>query len=247
MITIKLIFSLIIFVIALLAGLIPLWRNASHLFFKKSEALVSGIFLGTAFFHLLPDANVLLHTGLSQHAFSLPYLLAAMSFLIFWGIGNLNKLKIGSDNLLPWLIFIILSFHSIIAGLTLGLIHVSSMLWILFIAVIAHKAFDSFALLIILNRYHFNHRHIAWIITLFSLMTPFGIYLGSVTFKLLNTTMGDLVTGYFNAIAAGSFIYVGFTEGLLYQWIMKKVTVTRIEIFLMLMGFSIMAFLSLWV
>lgn len=237
MIYTKLFFSITIFIITFAIGLLPFIRNSSFSFFKKSEALVSGIFLGTAFFHLLPDASNILTLSHSQHAVILPIILTILSFLFFFAMSNIAGM-IKQPLLRPWLIFFVLSFHSIIAGLALGLIHSAHILWLLFIPIIVHKAFDSFALLVVLKKYQLNNKLIIGTIFIFALLTPLAILLGSMTFHSLTNLTANMMTGYFTAILAGSFIYIGFTEGVLYK--------ISIDMGLLLLGVIMMAILSTW-
>ena len=245
----KLIFSLSIFFIASLAGILPLYLNVNRLFFKKSEVFVCGIFLGAAIFHLLPNAIQLFHLSQYSHGLILGYGLMFISILLFWGLTYLGQFKWYSlkNSILPWLIFCILSFHSIISGLALGLVHQSNTLIILFVAIIAHKAFDSFALLIVLNKYNVTFKKVFGLIALFSLMTPLGIYIGSVTFHALNTTTANFMTACFSAFAAGSFIYIAISESLLQQWLRQQAKITFSELSLILFGFGSMALLAIWI
>jgi zinc transporter 1/2/3 len=113
------------------------------------------------------------------------------------------------------------------------------------VAIIAHKSSESFALAVILNQARVPFKHMFAIITIFALMTPLGIAVGTSMSIYLHTEMGRLITAAFNAFAAGTFLYMStlhhinhhknshYGEGL---W----------EFFALVIGLSVMAGIAVW-
>tara|TARA_Y100000815_G_C13327054_1_gene494553 strand:- start:285 stop:947 length:663 start_codon:yes stop_codon:yes gene_type:complete len=219
----------------------------NHLFFKKSEAFVCGIFLGAAFFHLLPDATHLFQLTQRPYSHTATIFIMSSSLVLFAGFTQIGKTYQLNKRLFPWFIFGILTFHSIITGLALGFVHVTNMLYILFFAIVAHKAFDSFTLLIILKKYQFTFKRIFYLLTFFSLMTPLGILLGAFAFHSLNGIAANMLTAAFSAFAAGSFIYIATAEGPIIPWILHPKTLPISELIFLILGLSCMAILAFWV
>jgi len=242
MFQLKIIFCATLFFFSILIGLTLLVKKHANLWLEKAEAITSGIFLGMAIFHLIPDAlQTLSYTTIS--------LLTSCSFIIFLSIAMLGKriALVNKQTLFPWIIFLLLSIHSFIAGIALGLTHVVTTLWLLFIAIMAHKAFDVFAVVIALLKYHFTRSNVIVITLLFALMTPLGIIFGATTYHLLNDNAALIVTGVFDAIAAGSFLYIGFAEGKMARWIFNREMTQAMDFLFILLGFMAMGLLALWV
>lgn len=111
-------------------------------------------------------------------------------------------------------LFFGLSFHSLLAGLSLGILTDKSTALSVFAAIIAHKSVAAFALGASLHRARMSsgralsHTQIAAIILTFSLVTPIGVMLGTVAGSLADTRAAAGLT----AAAAGTFLYVGLLE-----------------------------------
>lgn len=113
------------------------------------------------------------------------------------------------DFLVAIVIFVGLSFHSIMEGLAIGAS--SKPVWDILIAIVAHKGLAAFAL----GQELLHHRVVApvrfrFCIVLFSLMTPLGIAIGAT---ILDQGKGEtLLSGVCSALAAGTFLYVTMME-----------------------------------
>src|SRR5688572_20404177 len=99
----KSIAALLIFLTSLLACIYPLRTRAlpkHHLPLELADAFASGIFLGAALFHMLPDAAYSLQNIYPQFQYPLSELLCALGFLLLLFFERLSELS-QQRNLLP--------------------------------------------------------------------------------------------------------------------------------------------------
>jgi len=144
----------------------------------------------------------------------------------------------------PFVLTLVLSIHSIIAGATLGLEKsiVSSI--VIFIAIISHKGCAAFALGVSLREADFSRPRMVGVITLFSCMTPLGIILGSIFSTILKGKAAYALEAVFDGLAAGTFLYIAILD------IMVEVFDRKPDrwanYFLMILGFALMAVIAIW-
>jgi zinc transporter 1/2/3 len=111
-------------------------------------------------------------------------------------------------------LFLGLSFHSLLAGLSLGILTDKSTVLSVFAAIVAHKSVAAFALGVSLLRARtssgraLTRTQVAASIVAFSLVTPTGVMLGTAAGKIADTRAAAGMT----AAAAGTFLYVGLME-----------------------------------
>ena len=82
--TLKIIFAFATFLVILIAGWYPFKKRIdtdSHIDFPVGETLATGVFLGAALLHMLPEANDLFHE--MGYQFPLAYLISGAVFLFF--------------------------------------------------------------------------------------------------------------------------------------------------------------------
>lgn len=248
LITFQLMAALLLFIVAMAAGLLPMRFNHNHTKHRQfTDSITNGIFLGAAIFHMLPDAQ----RGFSEIGLNhYPYAL----LLCFSGIILLQLIKYiavyfnqGLDNsrLTGLIILMVLCLHSLIEGATLGINTLLVNAFVIFIAIIAHKSCDSFALASTLKRYPIHQAHL-FIITAYSLMTPLGIAIASNIISILSNHSGILVESTLNAIAAGTFIYIGALDAIVQQIKVKNLKQNLIDFVILLGGMSIMALFAIW-
>lgn len=220
--SIKFLVSLIILCIALIFGFFPILIRANGLTKKilsYGESFAGGIFLGAGLIHLLSDAQSELHTVFSS-TYPLAFVICAFTILTLRMIeeGTIKLLVCHNEackhpHLQPWLAYllaILLSIHSVIAGVALGAETTLSAFIIIFVAIIAHKGSAAFALGISMRKQGLIKNTMLKLMLLFSLMTPIGITFGSLFARGLAENSSQLIAGIFNAIAAGTFIYIAF-------------------------------------
>lgn len=212
------------------------------------EAFASGIFLGAAFLHLLPEAVHYFHEIYPLEHFPIAELVSIASFLLLLFLERIS-LAFSHHHYrksVPIILALILIIHSLAEGAALGLGQTFSEMFMLFIAIIAHKASEGFAFCVVMLRHQFSFKHIALIIFLFSWMTPLGIGLGSFVQHLSIAHAGALTAALFNAFAAGTFLYISTLHHIQFHKHTDECP-TIVPFFFLVLGVLIMALLALWV
>ncbi len=222
LLSIKVIAALAILGIGILGGLIPLIasrRQAGRRFLSLGNALAGGIFLGAGFIHLLPEAAEALEEVVE---YPLAALLAALGVGILLLIDRVvfeTTRAQGMDQaggprqpIYPVVLLVVLSIHSIIAGIALGLEPEVAASVLVMLGILFHKGSASFALMVSAQSAGADRARLRAILTVFVLMTPFGIMLGTVASNMLEGEAAALIKGSFNALAAGTFIYVAILD-----------------------------------
>ena len=223
LLTFKLLSAAAIFAIAVIGGLIPLYaarHENSRRFFSLGNAFAGGLFLGVGFIHLLPEGIEKLE-GVTHYP--LAALLAALGFVALLLIDRViygeHHVAGHSENgesycIYPYVLLVLLSIHSVIAGISLGIESHFSGLAIILLGILCHKGSAAFALMISALRAGIEKRRHGPILAVFVSMTPLGILAGMAAAMSLEDggTVTTLIEGSFNAIAAGTFIYVAIID-----------------------------------
>ncbi len=249
--TFKLISMAVIFLTGLGGGVAPLrieHSKSSAKIFSLSNLFAGGIFLSAGFVHMLGDAN----SNLDPLNFAFPIVpglcIAAILLILFLERVVLTGDDIGEQakgkDFAPYMLVIILSVHSIIAGISLGAETSLSDTIIIFIAIIAHKGSAAFALGVSMARAQFPAAKLRKIIALFSLSTPLGILLGSVISQWLTGQSVVIFEGVFDSLAAGTFIYVATFEIIAEEFENRENRWGKFG--LLFIGAAFMAMLALW-
>lgn len=250
LITFKILAAGIIFIISLLAGLLPMQIGHNHSGSRHiTDSITNGIFLGAAIFHMLPDAQAGFNElGLSRYPYAILLCILGLIFLqvvkyltLYFGKPT-NTSKINGT-----IILIILCIHSIIEGATLGINTTIANAFVIFIAIVAHKSCDSFALANTLKRYRILPNYNLLIILIYALMTPFGIALASAIIELLTSTSCVMAESILNALAAGTFIYIGALDALIQQFKVKRLQQNVIDFLSVFLGIGLMGLLAIWI
>lgn len=188
------------------------------LFFKKNKWQVRliygdyfsrGLFLGAGMVHLLPEAASEWWQFNTPIAYPWVFVCAALTIYFFNMLESLFKdMEEKMHTYLVFFLFIILSIHSFLEGWALGLNTAPHVISILFIAIFFHKAADTFVLGNQLNKTKIIFRFQHLLILALAFMSPLGILLGDMFHYYLATQANNLTCIIFNAIAAGSFLYL---------------------------------------
>jgi len=120
---------------------------------------------------------------------------------------EIDDSKKAENTLTPYILLLALSLHGIFEGIALGVINNNSECIILFIAIIAHKWAESFALGISFYNAHIQTKMFIEMLTIFTFFTPVGILIGMYFSK-----SGLLIEGIMLSISSGTFIYVSTSE-----------------------------------
>lgn len=249
--TYKALAALIIFISTLLAVIYPIkarTRPQHHRFMDLGDAFASGIFLGAALFHMLPDAihDFQATLGDSHYPWAEFFCAAGFILLLFLERLSLNSSRLKSQLTVPYLAAITLIIHSLIEGAALGVNTELATALIIFLAIFVHKASESFALSMTLCRgNHIPTTQLYWIIGIFSLMTPIGIFLGSSIASNMQFTQGQLVGAGFNAFAAGTFLYMSTLHHIHHHQRIHEAE-GMLEFVCLLIGLCLMGVIVIW-
>lgn len=248
LITYKILAATLIFIISLAAVIYPLKIRAhpthNH-FLELADAFASGIFLGAALFHMLPDSIQYFSQALSTIHYPLAELFCAGGFLLLVFFERLSGNSTDHHDSIPYVIAIIIIVHSLIEGTVLGINTAFAAADIIFVAIIAHKSSESFALAVILNRTQFSFKKIITLVAIFSFMTPLGIAIGTTMTLYMNSKSGQLATAIFNAFAAGTFLYMSTLHHINHHQRSHQGE-GLLEFFALVMGLAVMGAIAVW-
>ena len=228
----SLIVIIIVFICGCIGGLLPFLLQR----FKKTQngllygdAFARGIFLGAGLIHLLPEAVKNLNQTLPTIDYPLAFLICSASifFIQFLEQGLQRVFQINKAQPHVWvsyLLLILLSVHSIIEGVALGIATQIGIFLTITVAIIAHKSTAAFALANNMQKNNVPTKQAVQLILLFSIMTPAGIIFGNIINLCLHTQIGNILQGVFNAIAAGTFIYIAIFSQLEHEGIKGNIS-----------------------
>jgi zinc transporter ZupT len=268
----KLIFASSILTVIMVAGWYPFkkrLKTGHHHDFVIGETLATGVFLGAALMHMLPEANTLF-TKMGYH-YPYAFIITGTVFLFFLWFehlgtvlynqskhthhehqlghshhhGSSTKNLTGNNHpafaILAWAM---LSLHSLILGTALGLNHNSSIVIMLFLAIITHKWAESFAIAIQLNKSTLSLKKAVIFFISFALMTPVGIFIGWYFGSGVETN--SLADPILIAASAGTFFYLGTLHGL-EQCVMVERCCNLRDFSFVIIGFLLMASVASYV
>lgn len=215
--SLKLFFAFSILFVILLAGWYPfkkrLYQDA-HFDFPLGETLATGVFLGAALLHMLPESHAMFAEMGYHYPFA--YIITGLIFLLFLWFEHLGKELYHHHDathpafaILAWLM---LSFHSLVLATALGFSHEYPIVIMLFLAIITHKWAESFAIAVQLNKSSLKTNTSILLFIVFALMTPLGIFIGWYFEQGVETH--SLFDPMLIAISAGTFLYLGTLHGL---------------------------------
>ncbi len=248
----KVLAALLIFVSSLITVIYPLRK---HLALHHSESLelgeafASGIFLGIAFFHMLPASINSFHHLFRNIHYPLAELICIIGFISLLFLERLSLLTNNTHRKLsgiPTILTLMLVIHSLIEGTALGINDTFSQAFMIFIAIIAHKGSASFALCITLIRHQISLSKILAIVLFFSLMTPLGIFLGTTLNSLSYLTGGQLLAAIFNAFATGSFFYMSTLHHVQFHKRAAEGSQGLWEFIFLVIGLILMGLVAVW-
>lgn len=242
--------AIFIFLASATCALYPLSKKAG---FKQresihlGEALASGIFLGAALLHMLPEAIKIFDGLYGKTAYPIAEAICAFGFLLLLFLERLSSARVipNHHHSIPYVLAIVLIIHALTEGAALGIGSTLSETIMLFIAIIAHKGSESFALCITLLRHQFSQQRIITVILLFSCMTPLGIGLGTAIHLFTFARSGELIAGIFNAFAAGTFLYISTLHHIHFHQHTKE-TQGLLEFGCLAAGLLVMSFIAIW-
>ncbi len=220
LLAVKIVAALLILAVGIAGGIIPVLaarQHGSHRFLSLGNSLAGGIFLGVGFIHLLPEASEAFE---ETFEYPLAPLLAAVGVgllllidrVLFEAYTRPGQNKGTRQPIYPLVLLVVLSIHSIIAGTALGLEAEVATSVLVMLGILFHKGSAAFALMVSAHTSGADRRSLQTVLTIFVVMTPLGIVLGTVASNLLAGQAALLIEGAFNALAAGTFIYIAILD-----------------------------------
>jgi solute carrier family 39 (zinc transporter), member 1/2/3 len=251
---IKLFSLFIIFITGLITGLAPLRLSTSEKRKRQltwGNAFAGGIFLGAGLLHMLPDAFENFKIVAGGIDFPFPALICGLGFLlvlllekaVLKGSEDVGKMS-GKRTFYPFLLCLVLSVHSIIAGTSLGLETAKISVTAIFIAIIVHKGAAAFALGVSLKDSDIPSSRFKAIIVFFATMTPLGVVLGTIFTALFSGRTIIFFEAIFDSLAAGTFIYVAVVD--IIEEVFEHSQDRWIKSLLLWTGFGLMALIAIW-
>jgi len=215
------------------------------------NAFAGGVFLGAGLIHMLPDANEKFNLLAKASGYPLAALLCGCGFLL---VLFLEKALVGekalglmtkSRTVYPYILFLALSVHSIIAGLSLGLEKTLISSAVIFVAIMAHKSSGAFALGVSLKNESVSPNRLVWTVAFFSCMTPLGIMLGAAFSASASNVAAVGAEAVFDALAAGTFLYVAAID--IIEEVFEEDNDRVGKFMLITAAFGLMALIAVWV
>lgn len=210
----NILFAFALWIIVIISGILPFVKKKKqthHHDFSYGETIATGIFLGAALMHIMPESNALFVQQGIQYPIS--YLLAGLTFLFFLWLEHLGKELYHNQitqHAFIGVAWAMLSAHSFFEGSALGLASDLSVVVVLFIAIVSHKWAEGFAMAVQLVKSNSTMKTSLILFFLYACMTPMGILLG----YHFHSPEGNLYSPICMAISAGTFLYFGTLHGL---------------------------------
>lgn len=232
-----LVYISIIFAAAFVGGLVALFRRWTDELLHMFVSFGAGIFIGTVFLYLLPEAFSREYTSSAALFVLLGFMLIFFveKFLFVRGTGgyDYNHMVISITAMVG------LSLHSLIAGLGLAVSsHYPRLGSLIFISILAHKTTAAFSLTSLFLLAKISPKKSLSLLVLFSLMTPAGALL----FAPLVPEQNNIVLALLMGLTAGTFLYV--TVGELLPEVFHTVRNRWIKLLLLILGIIIMGVLG---
>ena len=254
--TLKVLAALFIFLIGLLGALIArrmMTGDTTRPAIGIANCFAGGVFLAAGLIHVLPDSQDDLATACPSLDYPLFGLLACGSLaamIVIDQIGHSAMRRRGRSDQIrtsaisAGVLFLILSIHSIITGISLGIEPAGVAAMALLLAVLAHKGTAAFALGLKVREVTPGGSMYIRQMVGFALTTPLGVLIGLYLMLQLPESDSALFEGIFDAIAAGTFLYVAVFEILADEF--KEAQQVTWKSIAMGAGIALMAVVAIW-
>lgn len=249
----KYFFAILIFCLTSLFGYFAMYFSGKTSLEKKfinkpwlssAESLAIGIFLGAGSLHLLPDSQ----NGFERLGYHFPFafLLAMSCFIFLLGIEQYSSsLKYHYQNFHNKLVIftaLVLCIHSFLEGSAVGVSQEWATTSLIMLAILAHKGAAAFALSMQLIKTEMAKIKKIFSFYIFAIATPLGIVVGV---ELIGLSHSGITVPIFNALASGTFLYLGCMHGFEKNPLISHCRQPT-EFIAMVLGFSLMAVLAIW-
>jgi len=203
-----------IFATGLIGGALALRQGAraggtTSPFTRLASAGAAGVFLGAGFIHMLGDSADHFDRMLPDIDFPIAFAVAAIGFVAVLAIERvLFRAPSAAEGPYAYILILVLGFHSLLAGIALGVEDTALVGLAIAIAIVAHKGAAAFALAISFVKAGMPRRRAWGLLVTFCCITPAGIGLGMLIGNVLDHGTGEIVEAVFDALAAGTFLYI---------------------------------------
>jgi len=189
------------------------------------NAFAAGVFLAAGLVHMLPDADRA--WSALGYRYPMAFLAAGLGFVLMLLVEHVlppehaheevhapsgerfaQIITRHHDALGAYAVLTALSIHSLLAGLVLGAETDLSRALVIWMAVLAHKWAEGFALGVSLARSEIASNQARRLVALFALATPAGGLVGAILGASVGGRLGQVLEASFVSVAAGTFVYV---------------------------------------
>ena len=214
----------------------------------SANAMAGGFLLGAGLFHFLPDAHRLFEVVYPNNVIPIGFAICAAGFTAVLAIERMffdptaHAVEAGSSRNAP-VLAIVLSVHALLAGFAVGSEKAPLALFGLVVALAVHKFAAAFTLGSGLIRGGVSVATFRKTIGAFALATPLGMVLGTVFQRFVSDDAGLLTEATFDALAAGSFLYIAALDVVHDEFYHKRAS--WLDMVLFVAGLAVMLLLSL--
>jgi len=206
-----LLYSVLLFCVSFAGGRVGLKLNLRHRTLQLSLSFVSGLVLGVALLHLLPESVHHLDDAGKAGIWLLGGLLCIffLERLFSFHHHEEGQSDHGHSRGVPWQGATAgLTIHSLLAGLALGAATTDDHAGVgVLLAIVLHKPFDAFAITTLMREERSDFRkNLANI--LFALVVPIGLFAFHAGFR----QPGDYLLGAIMAFSAGIFLCISLSD-----------------------------------
>ena len=232
------IYTLVIAAAIFIGGIVPLARHWHSHRLPIVLSLAAGLMLGSAFFHLIPEAYEI--SGAQVGTFVL------LGFLFLYSIEKFITVHICEAldcevHHLGIAAFIGIAIHSVVDGLALGSgLLVPGLGFPVFLAIFAHKAPEAFSLTSVLLHSGTKKTKVVLVQLLTLLMIPGGAYLAYYFIGANNPLWIGRAIGF----AAGTFLHISLSD--LLPEVHKHSHIKTLNYFAFVLGLLVMWLLALY-
>lgn len=248
----KVLTAVVIFAVAIGAGLLPRRLGATQrgdLILMLGLAFAGGVFLAGGLVHLLAEGIEKFDELGTGGDFPVALTLCGVGLLAVLlfekvaaaGKGELDAAATGRQ---PYLLLVVLSVHSLVAGASLGLESSGSAYLMILVAILAHKGFAAFSLGVSFIRGGTPPQEYRKLLLFFACTTPVGLLLGTLASSALSGRTALQFEAVFDSLAAGTFLYVA-TMDLMHDAFEER-SVRLGKFAAVVVGFGLMAMLAIW-
>lgn len=247
--------------LAYIGGVLPLRVSQSpraEAAFSLSNAFAGGLFLSVGLIHMLGDAGEGFEDAQLGIEYPIELALALVAFLAVLlleaVVGGRVRASLGEAyqpgspgseaGLRARLLVVILSVHSLIAGVALGAETSVAATIALLIAIVAHKGPEGYALGVSLYEAGRERGQLIRTVMGYAVMTPIGIVIGSTLAVALTGQANLVFESVFDGIAAGTFVYIA-TFGVLKEEFSAPEMLGR-KFVCAIAGAALIAVVSIW-